>query len=64
MISKMNEEQMMQEYQKSLEKYPNVKKHKYPEKLFSSITLIQALGEINNNQKRYNNNYDNKIEVG
>jgi hypothetical protein len=60
----MNEEQMMQEYEKFLEKYPNVKKNKYPEKLFSSITLLKALGEINNNQKRYNNNYDNKIEVG
>jgi hypothetical protein len=26
--------------------------------------LMQALGEINNNQKRYNKNYDNKIEMG
>jgi hypothetical protein len=60
----MNEEELMQEYLRFLEKYPFVKKNKYPEKLFSSIVLMQALGEINNNQKRYNNNYDNKIEVG
>ena len=64
MISKMNEEEMMQEYLRFLEKYPFVKKHKYPEKLFSSIVLMQALGEVNNNQKRYNKNYDNKIEMG